>query len=77
MKAPDKIYGEVNDNGFVCGYADPTKSDDIEYIRKDVLCHWIHGQIRTLRTSEASGLCMGQDVAIYTLEKVIEKINSL
>lgn len=71
MKAPDKIYGEVNDNGFVCGYADPTKSDDIEYIRKDALLEWLKDELKKSENDRRPSY------SAIVLRKVIDKINSL
>lgn len=75
MKAPDKIYAEVNDNGFVCGYAEPIKKDDIEYIHKDALLEWLEEKKERLEIfSDNDAARWGQRNAF---QQVIDKINSL
>ena len=70
MKAPDKIYANVNERGFVCGYDEPMKQDDVVYIRKDALLKWAVEQL-----SEN----MGQYHEDYDLafNALIDKLNSL
>ena len=67
-QAPDKFYAEVNyDTGFVCGYAEPTKSDDIEYIRKDALLEWAQNRYNSTRFKNVR----------LVMDEVIEKLNSM
>lgn len=76
MKAPDKIYGEVNDNGFVCGYAEPIKSDDVEYIRKDALLEWVKHRLENLNNVNFNedNYDAGKN---HILSDLIDKLNSM
>lgn len=76
MKVPDKFYAEVNyETGFVCGYAEPTKSDDIEYIRKDALLEWVKmKKLKLDALSDNDAVHWGQRNAF---QQIIDKINSL
>lgn len=40
MENPNKLFIQINERGFACGYDCKFKSDDIEYLKKDVLLNW-------------------------------------
>ena len=72
MKAPDKIYTEIDcETGFVGGFNEPTKADDIEYIRKDALLEWLKDELKKLENDRRPSY------SAMALRKVIDKINSL
>ena len=76
MKVPDKIkIVRFYDTAELSDYwvlENRTKSDDIEYIRKEALIEWLEGKMTIEGTTE--GFVGGYNTA---LKDVIDKINSL
>ena len=75
---PDKIYFEVrhpfgNEFTEMLGFENRGNSDDIEYIRKDLLLEWANRELEKRRNT-------GDDYfypAIVALGDLIDKLNSL
>ena len=77
MEAPDKMHIGYCDpsleRGFATSSVEKMKSDDIEYIRKDLLLKWAKEELERRRNT-------GDDYfypAIVVLEGLIDKLNSL
>ena len=67
MKAPDKIYYGVLDNGFQCVNTVQTSTTPDAYIRKDALLEWA-------KNWEKIGV---SDDFAYAIETLIKHIESL
>lgn len=65
MKAPDKIYVEVCEDG-IFAFEKPPFEESIEYVRKDALMEWLENKVS-----------LSYGVATDALVEVIDKLNSL
>ena len=70
MKAPDKIYIEIDNKAHVYFGLQPENAE--EYIRKDALLEWLDGKMTIEGATE--GIVGGYDMA---LKDVIDKLNSM
>ena len=76
MEAPDKIYVEVrhpfgNEFTEILGFENRGNSDDVEYIRKDLLLEWLEAKVYEHNEDKFDD---GFNTAIG---QVIDKINEL
>lgn len=74
---PDKIYVEIrhpfgNEFTEMLGFESRGNSDDIEYIRKDLLLEWLEGKKKHYMDRQEYD-CGWNDL----LDELIDKINSL
>lgn len=67
MKAPDKIYYGVLDNGFQCVNTVQTSTTPDAYIRKEALLEWL---------DYLKGKVVGDEKRVLVLS-IIDKLNSL
>lgn len=69
MKAPDKIYFEIDEKGKVHAYFGLQPDNATEYIRKDALLKWIQ-EARAIPHENA----ITRDLAF---QEVIDKLNEM
>ena len=78
MKAPEKIYVEVCEDG-IFAFEKPPFEESIEYVRKDALIEWLnelkHIYVSPVSPPEKSGRFLLQKAK--TLQVVIDKLNSM
>ena len=70
MKAPDKLYIEIDNKAHVYFGLQPENA--VEYVHKDALIKWLDGKITIEGATE--GFVGGYDNA---LKDVIDKLNSM
>ncbi len=70
MKAPDKIYIEIDNKAHVYFGLQPENAE--EYIRKDALLEWANGWLAFKR----SGIVV-DDGFSYAMEELIKKLNEM
>ena len=76
MKAPDKIYFEIDEKGKVHTYFGLQPDNATEYIRKETLLEWVNVYKTVIETNgeEDDAYTRGQYSAILTL---IDKLNEM
>ena len=82
MKAPDKIYIEVRHpfgNEFIemLGFESRGNSDDIEYIRKDLLLEWAKAEIELSKRVECVSEKSYEEGRQQVAQNLIYKLNSM
>lgn len=68
MKAPNKIYVEVCEDG-IFAFPEPPFKESVEYIRKDALLEWLDGKLTIEGATE--GFVGGYDSALKDVIKHI------
>ena len=71
MKAPEKIYVEVCEDG-IFAFEEPPFEESIEYVRKDALLEWLEGNMTVEGATE--GIVGGYDLALKDVIKHIESL---
>ena len=83
MKAPDKIYLEKFPSGVLRGIwndniEDCGRNEPIPYIRKDALIKWMQNEIDSIYCGrQYVGVSRDETIEVETLQKVIDKLNSM